>query len=66
MRFIGDGAPFTRERAARDIARFDRSFAEEGFGHWALEERASGTLIGRAGLLRHADWPEHPGALARA
>ncbi len=27
-----------------------------GFGLWAVEERASGSLIGRVGLVRHDDW----------
>ena len=29
----------------------------KGFGHWVLEERESGALVGRAGLLFPPDWP---------
>ena len=32
-------------------------WALKGFGHWALEERASGALIGNAGLFFPPDWP---------
>jgi RimJ/RimL family protein N-acetyltransferase len=28
-----------------------------GFGHWALEESATGELVGRAGLYYPPDWP---------
>jgi RimJ/RimL family protein N-acetyltransferase len=44
----------------RQIERHRRRWAEDGFAHWAAEEAASGTLIGRIGLLRHHDWPEEP------
>jgi RimJ/RimL family protein N-acetyltransferase len=37
---------------------FALQWREEGFSHWAVEELASGRLIGRIGLLRHHDWPE--------
>lgn len=29
-----------------------------GFGFFVLEERSSGTPVGRAGLLKHSNWPE--------
>jgi RimJ/RimL family protein N-acetyltransferase len=28
-----------------------------GFGQWALVERETGALVGRAGLLRPEAWP---------
>ena len=37
-----------------------RQWAEEGLGHWAMEELFTGRLIGRIGLLRHHDWPLEP------
>ena len=43
----------TREQ----IEWFRRQWAEEGLGHWAVEELFTGRLIGRIGLLRHHDWP---------
>ena len=27
-----------------------------GFGLWAVEEKSSGRMVGRAGLVRHEDW----------
>jgi RimJ/RimL family protein N-acetyltransferase len=32
-------------------------WALRGFGHWALEERATGELVGRAGLYKPEAWP---------
>lgn len=29
-----------------------------GFGHFALEEKASGAFCGAVGLIKHFDWPE--------
>jgi RimJ/RimL family protein N-acetyltransferase len=42
------------------VLLFAVQWREEGFSHWAVEELASGHLIGRIGLLRHHDWPESP------
>lgn len=39
------------------IERFARAWQEDGFSLWAVEEPESGTLIGRAGLIRWHDWP---------
>jgi RimJ/RimL family protein N-acetyltransferase len=50
----------TRDETLEQIDRFRRLWAEEGLAHWAVEERASGQLIGRIGLLRHHDWPLEP------
>jgi RimJ/RimL family protein N-acetyltransferase len=43
--------------AWREMAMLAGHWALKGFGHWALELRASGELVGRAGLLRPPDWP---------
>jgi RimJ/RimL family protein N-acetyltransferase len=43
----------TREQ----IARFERSWRDEGYSQWAAEELESGRLIGRLGMLCHYDWP---------
>jgi ribosomal-protein-alanine N-acetyltransferase len=42
------------------IGRFERQWDDEGFSHWAVEDPASGTLIGRIGLLLHHDLPLAP------
>lgn len=56
MRYVGGRAPQTREQSRQDIDRFRRHWARWDFGHWAVEERESGRLLGRSGLLRHDDW----------
>jgi RimJ/RimL family protein N-acetyltransferase len=48
------------EPGAEAIARLDRQWQEQGFGHWAVEDRASGWLIGRIGLAHHLDWTTDP------
>jgi RimJ/RimL family protein N-acetyltransferase/gamma-glutamylcyclotransferase (GGCT)/AIG2-like uncharacterized protein YtfP len=50
----------TPEQTREQIERFRRLWGEEGLSHWAAEERASGRLIGRIGLMRHHDWPLEP------
>ena len=39
------------------MAMMARHWALKGFGHWVLEERESGELVGRAGLYYPPDWP---------
>ncbi|WP_254868666.1 GNAT family N-acetyltransferase [Phaeobacter sp. HF9A] len=53
MRYIGNGQTRSPEDAARNIAAFQRSWAERGYGLFAVEEKQSGELIGFTG---HA-WP---------
>jgi ribosomal-protein-alanine N-acetyltransferase len=52
-RWISDG-PFlgaaARERSERTVRRFIAHWQEHGFGVWAVEERASGIVIGQCGL----------------
>jgi RimJ/RimL family protein N-acetyltransferase len=50
--------PYDLAETGAQIDRFARQWREEGFSHWAAEDAATGTLIGRIGLLRHHDWPE--------
>ena len=50
----------TREQAAEQISRFARHLEERGYGYWAAEDKASGALAGRIGLLYKEDWPEGP------
>jgi ribosomal-protein-alanine N-acetyltransferase len=39
------------------LERFARGWSNYGYSHWAVEEASNGRLIGRAGLMRHDDWP---------
>ena len=48
--------PFTREAVERQVERFRRHWDERGFGIWAVDEKASGRMIGRVGLQRHDEW----------
>jgi RimJ/RimL family protein N-acetyltransferase len=59
-RYIGEGVPLTRAQSEERIAFLVRHWEEHGFGHWATEDRATGVLIGRIGLLHHPDWREDP------
>lgn len=49
--------PVTREKSDRMLDKIDAHFARHGFGSWAVEERASGRLIGLCGLL-HVDFTD--------
>lgn len=58
VRHLGDGKPLSRADAWRQLAMFAGHWVLRGFGVWAVEERASGTLIGRIGCFE----PDgHPG-----
>jgi RimJ/RimL family protein N-acetyltransferase len=59
-RYLGDGAPLTRAQSEERIAYLVSHWREHGFGHWAVEDRATESLIGRIGLLHHPDWREDP------
>ena len=58
MRYIGSGAPLTREQSEAQISRFVRHWEEHGFGLWAVEHKASGAFIGFVGLVRQDEWSE--------
>ena len=47
----------TRQEAWRDMSMMAGHWALKGFGHWVLEERDSGELVGRAGLYFPPTWP---------
>ena len=50
MRFFPSG-PRSRDLTERDLTRCIATQAEHGFSLWATIDRASGSLIGRCGLL---------------
>jgi RimJ/RimL family protein N-acetyltransferase len=56
MRFLG-GKTFDRLEAWRHMAFVVGHWQLRGYGHWALEEKASGNLVGRIGFLNPAEWP---------
>ncbi|MDQ2854453.1 MAG: GNAT family N-acetyltransferase [Chloroflexota bacterium] len=57
MRYVGDRAVPTFQDTWRWIAGWLGHWAMRGYGQWAIEERSSGRLIGRAGIINPADWP---------
>ncbi len=57
MRYVGDRRVPTLQEAWRAVAGWLGHWALRGYGQWAIEERASGRLIGRAGIINPFDWP---------
>ena len=57
MRYLGTGATLSRADTWRSMAGFLGHWALRGHGMWALEEKATGTLVGRAGFLEPEGWP---------
>lgn len=49
----------TEETRAR-LKAYANHWEERGFGIWAVEERASGRLVGRTGLMHWDDWTASP------
>lgn len=50
----------TREESEAAIARWERHWAEHGFGILAVEWRETGAFIGRVGVQYHRVWPADP------
>jgi RimJ/RimL family protein N-acetyltransferase len=57
MRFLGGGKPVSRAEAWRNMAMIVGHWHLRGYGMWAVEERASGELVGRVGCWRPEGWP---------
>ena len=57
MRYIGEGRTLTRNDSWRSIAGMLGHWQLLGYGMWALEDRQSGTLVGRAGFIDPPGWP---------
>jgi len=57
MRYIGAGGPVDATVAWRQMALFLGEWTLHGYGMWAIDEQASGRLVGRAGFLNPHGWP---------
>jgi RimJ/RimL family protein N-acetyltransferase len=57
MRYLASGVPLTRLDAWRQMAMIIGHWTLRGYGPWAVEERATGTLLGRIGLFNPDGWP---------
>ena len=53
LRYLGP-----RLSGEEELDKYRARWRELGFGQWALEERATGRFVGRAGLHRHRLWPQ--------
>ena len=60
MRFMHPARALTTAEVAYDALRLREHWQRHGFGHWVVEERASGRMVGRTGIKRHDDWPLDP------
>ncbi|MFN2577324.1 MAG: GNAT family N-acetyltransferase [Pyrinomonadaceae bacterium] len=56
MRFLG-GKAQTEIEAWKSMAAFMGHWYFRGFGVWAVEEKSTGTLVGRIGFMHPAGWP---------
>jgi RimJ/RimL family protein N-acetyltransferase len=54
------GGTWPRSRVVEMLDRIARHHAEHGFGALAIEDRATGALVGRSGLAFHTAWPADP------
>jgi RimJ/RimL family protein N-acetyltransferase len=54
------GGPWSRVRVEEMVERATRHHAEHGFGPLAVEDKATGALVGRSGLAFHSAWPADP------
>ena len=57
MRYLGEGKPLARSEAWRQLAMILGHWRLRGYGLWAVEERATGHLIGRIGHFNPEGWP---------
>src|SRR6188474_3703393 len=57
MRYLIGGKPLSRYEAFRHMAYLVGHWELLGYGHFAVEEKASGRFIGRIGFLNPAGWP---------
>jgi RimJ/RimL family protein N-acetyltransferase len=56
-RWVGDENGLSRQETWRRMAYWVGHWELRGFGQWALEERETGRLVGRTGLLQPEGWP---------
>lgn len=57
MRFLGDGTLMSEIDTWRQMASIMGHWYFRGYGLWAVEEKQSGKVIGRIGLIEPGGWP---------
>jgi RimJ/RimL family protein N-acetyltransferase len=60
MRHMLPQRGITPADAALDVQLVRQHWLDNGFGHWAVEEKESGRFVGRAGLKHHDNWTLDP------
>lgn len=58
MRFVGEGQPITQAQAGEWMAVTAHNYATRGYGMFALEDRASGAVVGFCGIVHPGGQPE--------
>ena len=58
MKYISGGKPRTREATEEGLLRSIEGWHKRGFGLWAVEEKATGRMVGYCGLIYLEDTPE--------
>jgi RimJ/RimL family protein N-acetyltransferase len=58
MQFLSASGPLSREDAWRSMAMLVGHWHLRGFGFWAVEELATGELVGRVGFHQPEGWPD--------
>jgi RimJ/RimL family protein N-acetyltransferase len=56
MRYLG-GNPLDRMEAWRNMASHVGHWQLRGYGHFAVEEKATGEFVGRVGFMNPEGWP---------
>ena len=57
-RYLGDGRTLSRADAWRQMAMILGHWQLRGYGHWAVEEAATGRFAGRIGFFNPEGWPD--------
>ncbi len=57
MRYVGTGQTASKDDAWRGIAFMLGQWVMRGYGMYAVEEKAGGRMLGRAGLIHPEGWP---------
>lgn len=57
VRYVGNGQLLNPEQAWQSMAYLMGHWWLRGFGLWAVEEKASGRVVGRVGLYQPEGWP---------
>ncbi|SDE29166.1 Protein N-acetyltransferase, RimJ/RimL family [Paracoccus isoporae] len=52
------GGPFNEWQAWSSLVSVAGHWAIRGYGMWTVEDKATGGVTGRIGIINHIDWPE--------